>query len=353
MNIEENKTYIKEIDSLLTEINAWGPLQGKTFFITGATGLIGSYLIDLLMENNRLRSSQINIIAVTRNRNKIEERFPTYLSSPFFHVYEGDVTSPLSTSFPIDYVIHAASNTHPVSYATDPIGTITTNVFGTFHLLNLASEKKARFLFLSSVEIYGKESQVDQPPFKETDCGYIDCATLRAGYPESKRVSESLIKAFEAQKQVDAVTLRLPRIFGPTLQASDTKALSQFLFNSVHHQNIILKSAGTQVFSYAYVGDVVRAIIFCLLKAPAGTTVNMNGKNGDISLLDLALYIAEQSHSVVEHEIPADTEKKGYSTAQNARLDDSVFQSMGFYPIFDLKESIKQTIQILSTDYKD
>lgn len=128
-----------------------------------------------------------------------------------------------------DYIIHAASNTHPVAYAGDPVGTIAANVIGTDNLLKWASAVKCkRFVFLSSVEVYG-ENRGDTDKFAEDYMGYIDCNTLRAGYPESKRTGEALCQAYRKQDGMDIVIPRLSRAYGPTMLASDTKAISQFI----------------------------------------------------------------------------------------------------------------------------
>ena len=82
------------------------------------------------------------------------------------------------------------------------------------------------------MEIYG-ENRNDREAFTEQDCGYIDCNTLRAGYPERKRVGEALCQAYRKQYGLDAVIIRMPRLFGPTLQPNDFKALSQFIRNAV------------------------------------------------------------------------------------------------------------------------
>ena len=68
-----------------------------------------------------------------------------------------------------DYIIHAASNTHPIDYSLDPIGTISSNVIGTNNLLEYGVKHNCnRFVFLSSVEIYG-ENRGDIEKFDEKD----------------------------------------------------------------------------------------------------------------------------------------------------------------------------------------
>lgn len=66
-------------------------LNGKNILITGACGLIGSAIIDFLIENN----VECNIYAMARNRNKAEKSFAKYLDNSLLHIVEGDVNAPL------------------------------------------------------------------------------------------------------------------------------------------------------------------------------------------------------------------------------------------------------------------
>ncbi len=100
--------------------------------------------------------------------------------------------------------------------------------------------KQAEFFFFQLSKIYG-ENRGDVEKFTEDYCGYIDCNTLRAGYPEGKRVSESLCQAYSAKHHLDIVIPRLCRTFGPTMLLSDSKASSQFILNTVHGEDIVLK----------------------------------------------------------------------------------------------------------------
>lgn len=134
---------------------------------------------------------------------------------------------------PADVVIHLASTTHPRAYASEPVSTITSNVTGLQNLLEYSlvggnDHRDGRFVFASSVEIYGK-NRGDAERFDEQYCGYIDPNTLRAGYPEAKRLGEALCQAYSEQHGIDFVIPRIARTYGPTLHKDDSKALSQFI----------------------------------------------------------------------------------------------------------------------------
>lgn len=123
-------------------------------------------------------------------------------------------------------MFHCASNTHPRDYAADPIGTVLTGVVGTKNALDYAVLCGAkRSVFLSSVEIYG-ENRGDTDKFSEDYLGYIDCNTLRAGYPEGKRAGEALCQAYIEKYGMDIVIPRICRVYGPSMLKTDSKALA-------------------------------------------------------------------------------------------------------------------------------
>lgn len=170
---------------------------------------------------------------------------------------------------------------------------------------------------------------------------------MRAGYPESKRCGEALCQAYIRQKGLDVVIPRLTRSYGPTLLKSDTKALSQFLHKGITGEDIVLKSAGTQYYSYTYVADAVSGLLTVLLKGECGQAYNIADDASDIMLKDLAAIIAGYAGKKVVFEIPDVVESAGYSKATKARLESAKLQKLGWYAKFDIKNGIERTIEML------
>lgn len=327
----------------------WESLQDSSLLLSGATGMIGSLLVDAILYKNGKDGLNCKVIALGRSAEKGRKRFGYAWDSPFFQFVECDINkvSTMPENLHADYVLHLASNTHPVAYATDPIGTITANIIGTQNMLDLAVRSKAkRFLFASSNEIYG-ENRGDTELFDESYCGYIDCNTLRAGYPESKRCGEALCQAYRKQKGMDTVIARLTRSFGPTLQLTDTKALTQFLKNGLNKENIILKSAGTQYFSYTYATDAVTGLLTVLLKGKNGEAYNIADQSCDIQLKDLAKIIADIAGTQVIFDLPDAVEAAGFSKATKARLDGNKLKGLGWKVTYSLKAGIDRTLSVL------
>ncbi len=349
MRLYDNKLYMEDVLHVGQLDLPWNKLKNKSIMLSGATGLLGSFLIDVILEKNVVGDLNCKVYALGRNENKAKERFSKYANDIHLVFIPYDVKQPfvrddLST---VDYVLHFASNTHPMQYSTDPIGTITTNIIGAQNMLDFAVEHHAtRFAFASSNEIYG-ENRGDAEFFDENYCGYINSNTMRAGYPESKRCGEALCQAYKAQKNLDVVILRFTRSYGPTMLMSDTKAISQFIKKGIAGEDIVLKSAGTQYYSYQYMADSVSGLLTILLKGENGEAYNIAEEHSDIMLKDLAALIAGMNGKDVVFDIPDAVEAAGYSTATKARLDGHKLQKLGWEPQYDIKSGIERTTRIL------
>lgn len=320
----------------------------KRIVVTGARGLIGSMLIDVLMYANRANNLNCKIYAVVRNEEKAKIRFADYLNEESFQLVVADINeAEINIEGKIDYFIHGASNTHPQFYATKPIDTLLTNTIGTNRCLDFAAAHRCnRFLFLSSVEIYG-ENRSDVEVFDENYCGYINCNTLRAGYPEGKRAGESLCQAYRKERMMDIVILRVARCYGPGLLEEDSKALSQFIKKAVAGEDIVLKSEGNQFYSYIYVADVADALIFLLTEGKDGEAYNVVGNNSDVTLAHLANTLAKEVGTKVVYEIPNDIEKAGYSKATKAVMSGAKLNALGWNARYSLEDGIGSTLMIL------
>ena len=349
MSLYNNSFYMEDIQYVEDLPLPWEKLKDSSLMISGATGMIGSFLVDVILKKNVDYGLNCNVYALGRNEENAKRRFSNYSNDPHLVFIPYDVKLPFAREDlgAIDYILHLASNTHPMQYSTDPIGTITTNIIGLQNLLDFAvTHRTKRFAFASSNEIYG-ENRGDVELFEENYCGYINSNTMRAGYPESKRCGEALCQAYREQKGLDVVVPRPTRSYGPTMLMSDTKAISQFIKRSIADEDIVLKSAGTQFYSYMYVADTVAGFFTILLKGESGEAYNIAEEHNDIMLKDLAATIAGMSGKKVVFEIPDAIESAGYSTATKARLDGRKLQALGWMPKYDIKSGIERTISIL------
>ena len=340
--------YITQLQTIANQSLPWNKLHNKTILLSGATGMLGKCIIDLFMLKNQLSGSNIHVIALSRNEEVAKERLAEYWDLPEFNYVSCDINKEIPECGSVNFIIHAASNTHPKQYSGDPIGTITSNIIGTKNLLDYAVKHHAeQFCFLSSVEIYG-ENRGDTEKFDESYLGYLDCNTLRSGYPESKRVGESLCNAYGEAHQMFYVIPRLSRLYGPTMLDSDSKAISQFIRKAAAGEDIVLKSEGNQKYSYTFVTDAVNAILHIMLLGTNGEAYNVADAESDIELRELAGILAEISGRKVIFELPEESERKGYSTATKAMLDSGKLEkNLGWNACVHLQEGLRYTVESL------
>lgn len=336
--------YICQFDAI-----EWNLLNNKVLVLSGATGQIGSCLVDALMRKNTESGLNCQIICLTRSVEKAMQRFWRWRDYHGLLQFEKvDVASPGDSFWQLhaDFVLHLASNTHPIAYASDPIGTIKTNLIGTDNMLRLASQRDGtQFLLASSNEVYG-ENRGDVSLFDESYCGIIDCNSLRAGYPESKRCSEALVQAYRAKCGFKAVIARLTRTYGPTLLSDDSKAMSQFIRNAVRKESIVLKSTGNQYYSFTYVADAVTGLLTILTRGEDGEAYNVAEPSFDVRLAEVASIIARIGGTDIVFECPGDLEASGFSKVTISRLDNKKLTSLGWKAGYPLEKGLERTILI-------
>lgn len=335
-------TYQQDLEGII-DLPGIETLNGKTVLLTGATGLIGSCLIDALMKRNTADDAGIKIIAVGRSKEKAFTKLGDYFDSPCFSFLEQDVRSPFPDEIKADFIIPLASNTHPLAYSKYPVETVEINVEGARHTLNKARQCGAIVVYPSSVEIYGSGNE----DFDENYTGRLNLSNSRSCYTESKRVSEALCQSYIAEYGVDCRIARLSRIFGPTMDMNDTKASSQFILKALAKEDIVLKSKGDQLFSYTYAADAVQAIIFLMIKGECGQAYNVASDNCNVRLAEFAESCAKYSGTRVVYDIPDSVEQKGYSIAARAILNTGKLRELGWSSRYDFDTAIQRTLTIL------
>lgn len=340
---KQHPLYKEDINNIIN-MRGFDSLQDKSFLISGATGLLGMFLIDALMEANS-KGANITVYAIGRSKEKAQERLGEYYTDEHFCFIEQDVRLPLPKNINVDYIIPLASNTHPLAYSQYPIETIEINVKGAEYALQKAIECNATVLYPSTVEVYGNARGEDV--FTEDYTGQLNLSTARACYTESKRVSEALCQSYIVEKGAKVKIVRLSRIFGPTMLMSDTKASSQFIIKALNGEDIVLKSEGKQYFSYTYVADAISAILYVLLHGENGVAYNISNESCNVRLKDFAQMCAEYNVKNVVFDLPTETERKGFSIAMKAILDNSKLRSIGFEPKYSLRDAVRRTIEIL------
>jgi UDP-glucuronate decarboxylase len=342
-----DEKYWQYIDAILQQLKLDKSMKQGTILISGVSGMIGTVLTDILLRANEIGDSSYCVRGIGRNMSHMQEMLGRYAGRNDFEFWQCDINNAITDVGEIDYILHCASNTHPVDYSGDPIGTIASNVMGTSNLLQYAVQHQCkRFVFLSSVEVYG-ENRGDVEKFDEDYCGYINCNTLRAGYPESKRTGETLCQAYGKQYKLDFVIPRLCRVYGPTMSLRDSKAIAQFIKNAANGEDIVLKSEGKQLYSYIDAFQAASAILYIMFWGTQQEAYNIASNQGDWYMKDLAQMIADVVGQRVVYDLPNEREKAGFSKATKAVLDNTKLRALGWTDTLDCRELLDYTIKVV------
>lgn len=347
MDFYKSAVYVNDLKNAISSVKNIEALRGKSVMITGATGLIGSFLVDMLLTYNRTDHAEIDIYAVGRSINRLESRFASVLSERL-HLIEHDVNTYFSYDFDTDYIIHAASNAYPAAFNTDPVGTILSNVLGTNYLLDYAkSHNTKRFLFVSSGEVYG-QGDPSLDAFYESYSGYVDPTEPRSCYPASKRAAETLCVSYTKQYALDTVIVRPCHTYGPNTTKSDNRANAQFVSNAVAGQDIVMKSAGTQMRSYCYVADCASAILTVLLNGKSCEAYNIANKDARVTIAGFAAVVANATGRKVIFEAPTQTDTAERTAITYAVLDSKKLYDLGWNGRYSVEDGVANTIKVLT-----
>lgn len=335
-------TYMEDIQGVLKADFPWSRTDGKNILVTGATGLIGSFLTDVLMANP---ARKYHVWICSRNKESARKRFGTWWNDPCFHFFEQDLNNPLVIDTDFQYIFHTAGNSFPAAFANDPVGTLKGTVIGTDNLLRYSlSHNLERMVYVSSGEVYGDG---DVQSWSETDSGYVDPTSPRSCYPTAKRAAENLCACYCSQYGLDICTVRPSHTYGATFTSADNRAYAQFIRNAVKGQDIILKSDGSQVRGYCYVSDCISAMLYVLFYGTGGQAYNISNESSLISIRELADLTAAECGTKVVFQIPDEKEKKGYSILKHTELDNTKIKALGWKPQTSIESGIARSVEIV------
>ena len=340
--IEPDKTYKHDLDLICRSTAALNILAGKSVFVSGASGQIGSAVTDVLLHAGR----DIKVIAAGRDEAKMSDRFGAYFDSPDFSFLQYDALSDKQKLPSADYYICAAGNSSPDMIASKPVESIMANINGLRGVLETArASAGSRVLFISSSEVYGKITSLD--PISESVFGIIDISDPRSSYAEAKRTAESLAVSFCAEYGVSTVIARPGHMYGPTASVHDRHISSTIGFDAAAGRDIVLKSDGSQKRSYVYILDVAAALITILACGNKGEAYNIADPSANMTIRELAGLFAKEGNVRLQFDMPTSGEKKVFNPMRNSCLNGEKLMGLGWKALFDKETGVRHTVEML------
>lgn len=269
-------------------------IQGTKWLISGGSGFIASYILDLLDYCNEQKFDRpCHIICIDNFITGVPDRIAHLINKENFTFINSNISEPIKIDNDVDYIVHAAGIASPTYYRQYPIDTIMVNVMGLKNLLDIALQKEIKsFLYLSTSEIYGNPSD-EFIPTPETYNGNVSCIGPRACYDESKRLGETLCMNYFAQYALPVKVVRPFNIYGPGLRLDDKRVIPDFFYDALKNKKISIFSDGSPTRSFCYISDAIVGLLMCLFSDFNGEPFNIGSDECEISMIELSEVIAD------------------------------------------------------------
>ena len=336
-----NRIVSEDLDFILKSDVDWNKFRNKTVLITGAYGMLMSYLTYTLLRLNELDPKfNVVVIALVRDKEKARRVFGNLTENVYLKLYRHDLLSPINIAEDVDYIFHGASYASPHYFRTKPVAVLTPNILGTHHLLELAKAKKSKgFLFFSSGAVYGRNIK---EVVTEKDYGYLDPLDMVSCYSESKRMGENMCKCWHDQFGLPVKVVRPAHIYGPTMDIkSDSRIVANFVKNIVQGQNLLMKSDGSAYRSFCYIADAAVAFLKVLLDGVDGEAYNVGNDDAYVSIEKLAAIFVS---AFPEKQLQVIVKKEG-GKGNKMLMSSQKVENLGWQCSFPILAGIKRTVK--------
>ena len=308
-------------------------IEGKTVFITGGAGFIGSTLARRLCERNHV------VLYDNLARNTLQHT--TLADHPNVRLVEADVLDYEALRAAMagaDTVVHAAAIAGIDTVIKSPVRTMEVNMIGTANALRAAHANRVshRFIDFSTSEVFGSMAyRVSED--MQTVSG--SAGEARWVYAVSKLAGEHLALAYFKEHGLPAVTLRPFNVYGPGQTGEG--ALQIFIRRALRNEDIQIYGEGNQLRAWCYVDDMVEGLLLAMAEPKAvGESFNIGNARAVITIFGLAETVCRvlgaKSKILFRDPLSADIELRIPETRKAEKL-------LGFKAKVDLEDGILRT----------
>jgi nucleoside-diphosphate-sugar epimerase len=275
-------------------------LKGQHLFITGGTGFLGIWLLELIKVLNEKHNFGLRVTVYSRHARGFAARWPHLGKLEGLKFEEGDIRYFTDLPRDVRYIIHAAALTDRRLLASQPTAVADVNGVGTQRILRAANllEDVHKFVLLSSGLVYGAQSW-DMPKIDETYAGPLRCNDVNAVYAESKRFAEVVSQSTVSETKLPVVTLRPFAFVGPYQSLQLPWAVTDFIRDSFTGGPIRIMGDGMTVRSLMYASDYAFWVLAALVNGRPREIYNV-GSPEPFDLASLAKMITQSFSPIPE-----------------------------------------------------
>lgn len=329
-----NPIILQEAQGICEQVNL-DSLRDATILVTGASGLIGTYILACLCY---IHHRGINAQVYAQILSEPPPHLSEIVRQGGFQVLQVNLAdfAEYSRLPEADVVIHAAGYAQPMRFMANPTATLQINTTATLALLQRL-RPGGHLLFLSSSEVY---AGLKDSLFTETVVGTTTPYHPRASYIEGKRGGEAACFAFRSQG-VHATSVRLGDVYGPGTRKHDKRALNSFIEKALCQHKIELLDAGTAVRTYCYVADAVE-LMWQMLLCGKEAVYNLGGQS-TVTIAELAQIIGQMTDVPV---VMPSSQAQVAGSPSELRLDlTRVEKEFGKKQYVSLEDGLRTTVE--------
>jgi dTDP-glucose 4,6-dehydratase len=335
-----------DIEHILTHTKGvWEELRHGRLFVTGGTGVFGSWLLESLAAADQAFGLGVRAVVLTRDPDAFLRRRPHLKGLSTFDYHAGDVRSFAAPGGPFSHVIHAAttSSAHPERISGGEM--LETIVEGTRRTLALALTAKARkFLFVSSGAVYGRHPR-ERGEITEDDRSGPDPMDPASAYDEGKRTAEMLCALAHQERGLETKVARSFAIVGPLVPLDAHFAVGNFLRDAAAGGPIRISGDGTAYRSYLHTADLMVWLWTILVAGRPGRAYNV-GSDRALTIAELAQKVAALFGTEVQtarQAVPGQAPQRYVPSIRRAR------EELGLEVWINLEEALRRTLAAVRT----
>ena len=325
----------------------------RTVLVTGGAGFIGGNFVHLLMDETPWRVVNLDKLTYAGNLDTLEA-----LAVNARHVFvRGDIgdaalVGALLRDFAVDAVVNFAAESHVDRSIDGPAEFISTNVVGTFNLLDrarahwsgldAAARSAFRFLHVSTDEVYGSLGPVGR--FTETTA-----YAPNSPYSASKAASDHLVRAWFHTYGLPVLTTNCSNNYGP--YQFPEKLIPLMIQKALRGEPLPIYGDGGNIRDWLYVTDHCRAILRVLEAGTPGEVYNVGGEaeRTNLQVVDtlcelldeLAPDPAGRPHAALKSFV---TDRPGHDR-RYAIDSGKLRQELGWAPLETFETGLRRTVQ--------